>query len=93
MGVTVCQLSFIYKNRQRAEFGPDQFDRGFPVGTEVENPPANAGDMGSIPGLGRYPGGGNGNPLQFPCQENAMDRGAWGATVHAVTKEYTRLND
>ena len=49
--------------------------------------------MGSIPGLGRYPGGGNGNPLQFPCQENAMDRGAWGATVHAVTKEYTRLND
>ena len=51
----------------------------------VKNPPANAGDtrdMGLIPGLGRSPGGGHGNPLQYSCLENPMDRGAWRATVH-----------
>ena len=50
----------------------------------VKNPPANAGDagdMGSIPGLGKFPGGGHGNPLQCSCLENSMDRGAWWATV------------
>ena len=60
---------------------------GFPGGTEVKNLPANAGDagdMGSIPGLGRSPGEGNGNPLQYSCPENPMDRGAWWATVHGV---------
>ena len=54
----------------------------------VKNLPANAGDirdMGSIPGLGRSPGGGNGNPLQYSCLENPMDRGAWQATVHRVS--------
>ena len=53
---------------------------GFPGGAVVKNPPANAGnarDMGSIPGLGRYPGVGNDNPLQYSCLENSMDRGAW----------------
>ena len=53
---------------------------GFPGGSVVKNPPANAGaagDMGSIPELERSPGGGNGNPLQSPCLENPMDRGAW----------------
>ena len=50
----------------------------------VKNPPANAGDVGSIPGLGRSPGGGHGNPLQYSCLENPMDRGAWQATVHRV---------
>ena len=45
-----------------------------------------AGDTGSIPGWGRFPGGGHGNPLQFSCQENPMDRGAWQATVHGVAK-------
>ena len=49
--------------------------------------PANAGDMGSIPGPGRSPGEENGNPLQYSCLGNPMDRGAWQATVHAVTKE------
>ena len=44
----------------------------------------NAGDMGSIPGLGRYPGEGNGNPLQYSCLENSMDRGTWQATAHGV---------
>ena len=53
----------------------------------VKNPPANAGDVGLIPGLGRSPGEGNGNPLQYSCLENRMDRGAWQATVHGIAKE------
>ena len=53
----------------------------------------NAGYMGSIPGLGRSPGEGNGNPLQYPCLENSMDRGAWQATVHGVTKSWTWLTN
>jgi len=53
----------------------------------VKNPPANARDMGLIPELGRSPGEGNGNPLQDSCLGNPMDRGAWWATVHGVTKE------
>ena len=60
----------------------------------VKNPPANAGDMsdiGSIPGWGRSPGGGHGNPLQFSCLKNLMDRGAWRAKVHRVAKRRTRL--
>ena len=55
----------------------------------VKNPPANAGDVrgeGSIPRSGRFPGGEHGNPLQYPCLENPMDRGAWWATVHSVTQ-------
>ena len=52
----------------------------------VKNLPANAGDVGLIPGLGRVPGGGHGNPLQYSCLENPMDRGAWQATVHAVAE-------
>ena len=53
----------------------------------LKNPPASAGDtrnLGSVPGLGRSPGGGNGNPLQYSCLENSMDRGAWRAIVHGV---------
>ena len=61
--------------------------RGFPGGTAVKNPPANAGDSGSIPGSGRCPGGGNGNPLHYSCLGNPIDRGAWQATVHGVAKE------
>ena len=53
----------------------------------VENLPANTGDAGLIPGLGRAPGEGNGNPLQYSCLENPKDREAWWATVHRVTKE------
>ena len=52
----------------------------------------NAGDLGSIPGSGRSPGEGNGNPLQYSCLENPMDRGAWWATVHGVAKSRTRLS-
>ena len=60
----------------------------------VKNPPTNAGDirdMGSIPGLGRAPGGGHGNSLQYSCLENPMDRGACWGTVHGVTKSWTQL--
>ena len=53
---------------------------GFPGGSGVKNPPANAGGAGLIPGLGRSPGGINGNLLQYPCLENSMDSGAWWAT-------------
>ena len=57
----------------------------------VKNPPASAGDTGSIPGSGRYPGGGHGNPLQCSFLENPMDIGAWRATVHGVAKSQTGL--
>ena len=66
---------------------------GFPGGSVVKNPPVNTVDLGLIPGLGRSPGEGNGNPLQYSCLENPRDRGAWWATVHAVAKSWTRLRD
>ena len=59
----------------------------------IKNLPANAADIGSIPGLGRSPGGGNGNPLQYSCLENSMERGTWWAIVHGITKSQTLLND
>ena len=62
----------------------------------VKNLPANTGnirDMGSIPESGRSPGEGNGNPLQYSCLENSMDRGAWQAMVHGVTKSWKQLSD
>ena len=59
---------------------------GSPGGSEVKNPSANAGDTGSIPRSRRYPGEGNGNPLQYSCLGNPIDSGAWWATVHEVTK-------
>ena len=67
---------------------------GFPGGSVVKNTPANAGDardMGSIPELGRSPGGGHGNPLQFSCLENPMNRGGWQDTVHRIPKSRTQL--
>ena len=64
-----------------------EYSSGFPGGSVVKNPPANAGDMGSIPGSGRSPGEGNGNPLQYSCLGNPMDIGVWQATVHGVAKE------
>ena len=63
---------------------------------QVKNPPANAEDAGvkgSVPGLGRSRGGGNGNPLQHACLENPMDRRAWQATIHGVTRSWTRLSN
>ena len=68
--------------------------RASQVALVVKNPPANAGDnkdAGSIPGFGRCPGEGHGNPLQYSCLEKPMDRGAWKAIVHRVTKSQTQL--
>ena len=66
---------------------------GFPGGSDSKEPTCNAGDPGSIPGLGRSPERGHGNPLQCSCLENPMDRGAWRSTVHGVTKSWTQLSD
>ena len=75
---------------------------GRPMGNKVEKKArstggkeyaCNAGNLGLIPGLGRSPGEGNGNPLQYSCLEKPMDRGTWQAAVHGVTKSWTRLND
>ena len=60
--------------------------QGFPGGSVVKNPLANAGDTALIPGLGRSPGVGNSNPLQYSCLENPMDRKAWQATAHGVAR-------
>ena len=62
-------------------------------GSEVKVSASNVGDLGLIPGLGRSPGEGNGNPAQYSCLENPIDRGAWWATVHGVAKSQTRLSD
>ena len=67
------------------------FDWASQVVLEVKNPPASEGDADSIPGSGRSPGRGHGNPLQYSCLENPMDSGAWQATVHGVAKSWTRL--
>ena len=64
-----------------------------PMAQMAKNPPANAGDLGSIPGLGRSPGVGNGNPLQHSCLGNIVDRGAWQAAVPGVTKSQTQLSN
>ena len=63
--------------------------KGFPGGSVGKESACNAGDSGSIPGLGISPEGGSGNPLQYSCLEHPMDRGAWWATVHRVTKTQT----
>ena len=60
---------------------------GFSDGSVGKNPPAQTGDVGSVPGLGRSLGEGNGNPLQYSCLGNLMGRGVWQATVHGVAKE------
>ena len=67
---------------------------GFPGGSHSKMESAyNARDLGSIPGSGRSPGEGNGNPPQYSCLENSMDRGAWQATVHGVAKSWTQLSN
>ena len=65
----------------------------FPGGSDGKESAYIAGDLGSIPGLGRSPGEGNANPLQYSCLENPMDRGAWWATVLGITKSQTQLSN
>ena len=78
--ILFCRLMIIYlENIMEYE--------GFPDSSLVKNLPANAGDMDLIPGSGRYPREGNGNPLLYSCLGNPMDRGAWWATVHGVANE------
>ena len=68
-------------------------DKDFTGGSAVKNPPAKAGDTGLIPGSIRCLGEGNGNPLQYSCLENPMDRGAWQVTFYGVAKSQTQLNN
>ena len=68
------------------DLNPNIMILGFPHGSVIKNPPANAGDAGSIPGSGRCPGGGNGNLLQYSRLGDPVDRGDWEATVHGVAK-------
>ena len=68
-------------------------DLGFPGGSDSKDSVCNAGNPGLIPGLGRSPGEGNGNPLQYPCLENLMDRRAWWAEVHGVAKSQALLSN
>ena len=70
-----------------------QINQDFPGGSDGKASVYNAGDLGSSPGLGRSPGEGKGNPLQYYCLENPMDRGAWQAIVYRVAKSWTRLSD
>ena len=79
------RLQSIELQRAGHDFG------GFPDGLDGKESACNVGDPGSVPGLGRSPGGGYGNPLQYSCLENLMDRGVWRATVHAVAE--SRLSD
>ena len=66
---------------------------GWSAGLDAKESACNAGDQGSVAGSGRYPGEGNGNPFQYSCLENSMDKGAWWVTVHGVAKSQTRLSD
>ena len=66
---------------------------GFSASSDGKEPACNAGDLVSIPGLGRFPGKESGNPLQYSCLENPMDRGAWQAIAHGVSQSRTQLSD
>ena len=80
------QKKFKHKKNFSALWPPLSPSLGFPGGSVVKNPPANAGDMGSVSGLGGFPGEINGNPLQYSHMGNPMGRGAWQATVHGVSR-------
>ena len=86
------QNQWVFKSQRRTRrfFTPHlEVDEGFPSHSVVKNPHADAGDTGSIPGSGRSPGGGNGNPLQYSCFGIPMDRAVWRATVYGVAKSWT----
>ena len=76
-------------NILRKDFLPDKVIPGFPGGSDSKDAACKVGDLGSIPGLGRCSGEGNGNPLKYSCLENPVDRGAWWVMVHGVTNSRT----
>ena len=86
----MSEVSFSWKINNRH---PSNLLEGFPGGSAGKESACNAGDLGSIPGLGRSPGEGNGHPLQYSGLKNSMDRGAWHATVHGVAKSRTQLSN
>ena len=88
----LVQKIWLYHRKKRIR-GRFQWKGGFPGGSDGKESIWNAGDLGSIPGLGRSPGEGNGYPLQYSDLENSMDRGAWQAIVHGVAKSQTWLSD
>ena len=90
----IWTLEYFLKNKYLLSiyYAPSPILRGFPGGSEVKTSLCNAGDPGSIPGSGRSPGEGNGNPLQYSCLENLIEEGAWWAPVHGITKSWKRLS-
>ena len=86
-------LFWVRKFPWRRDKLPSPVFLGFPGGSDSKESACDVGDLGLIPGLGRSPGGGHGNPLQYSCLENPMDREAWWATVRGVTKNQTWLSD
>ena len=89
--ILICKHLFLFWSMScYTEVG---FFSDFPGGSDSKECSCNVGDLGSIPGLGRSPGGGNGNLLQYSCLENPMDKGAWLATVPGVAKSQTWLSD
>ena len=89
----VIHLIFIFCHELSLFLKICDYNLGFPGGSDGKVSDWNAGDLGSIPGLGISPGGRNGNPLQYSCPGNSTNRGAWWATVHGVAKSCTRLRD
>ena len=79
--------------RETCVHNPLNLVEGLPAGSDGKESACNAGNLGSIPGLGRCPGEGKGNPLQYSCLENPMDGGAWWAIVHGVAKSQTGLSN
>ena len=86
-------MTILLVKEKRKIFGIIYFIWGFLCGSAGKKPACNAGDPGLISGLGRSPGEGNGNPLQYSCLGNPMDGGAWQTTVHGVAKSRTQLSD
>ena len=85
-------VTAVNRNGSNSLLGMQPRFPGFPGCSVGKGPACDVGDVGSIPGSGRSPGKGNGNPFQYSCLENPMNRGAWLATVHGVTKSQTRLS-
>ena len=93
LGIHEVRISNRSKEARNAKEEEKGSCKGFPGGSVVKNPLASAGDVGSGPGSGRSPGGGNGNPRQYSCLGNPTDRGVRWATVHGVAKSRTQLSD